>query len=66
MRFALKFAALAAGISLLAATAAQAGEINYWQYVYDTRVKAMDELIQKFQAANPDITVMQTTFPYDD
>jgi len=66
MRFALKFAALAAGISLLAATAAQAVEINYWQYVYDTRVKAMDELIQKFQAANPDITVKQTTFPYDD
>lgn len=66
MRFALKFAALAAGISLLAATAAQAVEINYWQYVYDTRVKAMDELIQKFQAANPDITVKQTNFPYDD
>ena len=57
MRFALKFAALAAGISLLAATAAQAVEINYRQYVYDTRVKAMDELIRNFEAANPDITV---------
>lgn len=66
MRFALKIAALAAGISLLAATAAQAVEIQYWQYVYDTRVKAMDELIKNFEAANPDITVKQTTFPYDD
>lgn len=66
MRFAVKIAALAAGISLLAATAAQAVEIQYWQYVYDTRVKAMDELIKNFEAANPDITVKQTTFPYDD
>jgi multiple sugar transport system substrate-binding protein len=66
MRIALKIAALAAGVSLLAATAAQAVEIQYWQYVYDTRVKAMDELIKNFEAANPDIKVTQTTFPYDD
>ena len=66
MRFSVKIAALAAGISLLAASAAQAVEIQYWQYVYDTRVKAMDELIKNFEAANPDITVKQTTFPYDD
>src|SRR3569623_2006426 len=66
MRFALKIAALATGVSLLAASAAQAVEIQYWQYVYDTRVKAMDELIKNFEAANPDITVKQTTFPYDD
>ena len=66
MRFALKIAALAAGVSLLAATAAQAVEIQYWQYVYDTRVTAMNELIKNFEAANPDITVKQTTFPYDD
>ncbi|HEY4199147.1 MAG TPA: extracellular solute-binding protein [Devosiaceae bacterium] len=66
MRKSLLLAGLAAGISLLAHTAAQAVEINYWQYVYDTRVSAMDELIKNFEAANPDITVKQTTFPYDD
>ena len=32
-------------------------EIEYWQYVFDTRIKAMDELIKRFQAANPGITV---------
>src|SRR3546814_12074628 len=26
----------------------------------------MDELIEKFEAANPDITVKHTTFPYSD
>jgi len=66
MRIPTLLAGLAAGISLLSITAAQAVEINYWQYVYDTRVKAMDELIKNFEAANPDITVKQTTFPYDD
>lgn len=66
MRIPVLLAGLAAGISLMAINAAQAVEINYWQYVYDTRVKAMDELIKNFEAANPDITVKQTTFPYDD
>ena len=66
MRIPTLLAGLAAGISLLSITAAQAVEINYWQYVYDTRVAAMDELIKNFEAANPDITVKQTTFPYDD
>ena len=50
----------------MAIGAAQAVEIEYWQYVFETRVKAMDQLIAKFQAANPDITVKQTTFPYAD
>jgi multiple sugar transport system substrate-binding protein len=66
MRIPVLLAGLAAGISLMAINVAQAVEINYWQYVYDTRVKAMDELIKNFEAANPDITVKQTTFPYDD
>jgi multiple sugar transport system substrate-binding protein len=66
MRIPVLLAGLAAGISLMAVDVAQAVEINYWQYVYDTRVKAMDELIKNFEAANPDITVKQTTFPYDD
>lgn len=66
MRRSTLFAGLVAGLSLLSFNAAQAVEITYWQYVFDTRVKAMDELIAKFEAANPDITVKQTTFPYAD
>ncbi|MBX3530686.1 MAG: extracellular solute-binding protein [Rhizobiaceae bacterium] len=60
------FAGLIAGFSLLSFNAAQAVEIEYWQYVFDARVKAMDQLIANFQQANPDITVKQTTFPYAD
>lgn len=60
------FAGLFAGISMVAVNSAQAVEIQYWQYVYDTRVKAMDQLIANFEKANPDITVKQTTFPYAD
>jgi multiple sugar transport system substrate-binding protein len=61
-----KLAALATGISFLALGSAQAVEIEYWQYVFDSRVQAMDKLIENFEAANPDITVKQTTFPYAD
>ncbi len=60
------FAGLAAGVSVMAVNAAQAVEIEYWQYVFDSRVQAMDQLIAKFQEANPDITVKHTTFPYAD
>lgn len=66
MRKATLFAGLVAGVSMFAFSAAQAVEIQYWQYVFDTRVKAMDELIANFQKANPDITVKQVTFPYAD
>lgn len=66
MRKATLFAGLVAGFSTLAFNAAQAVEIEYWQYVFDTRVKAMDQLIAEFQKANPDITVKQVTFPYAD
>lgn len=59
-------AALVAGTTFAAAQGAAAVEIEYWQYVFDTRVKAMDQLIANFQAANPDITVKQVTFPYAD
>ena len=59
-------AAAALAGSTMFAGAANAVEIEYWQYVYDTRVKAMDQLIAKFQEANPDITVKQVTFPYAD
>jgi multiple sugar transport system substrate-binding protein len=66
MRTKLTLAGLATGISLMAMGAAQAVEIEYWQYVFDSRVQAMDQLIKNFEAANPDITVKQTTFPYAD
>jgi multiple sugar transport system substrate-binding protein len=39
--------------------------LNYWQYVYQSKVNAMDQLIQQFEAQNPGIHVQQTTFPYD-
>lgn len=58
-------AAALAGSTIFAGHAG-AVEIEYWQYVYDTRVEAMDQLIAKFQEANPDITVKQVTFPYAD
>jgi multiple sugar transport system substrate-binding protein len=58
--------AAAAGLAaLLGSTSARAVEIEYWQYFYDTRVAAMEQLIEKFQDANPDITVKMTHFPYD-
>ena len=66
MRKAVLFAGLLAGFSTFAFNAAQAVEIEYWQYVFDTRVKAMDQLIAEFQKANPGITVKQVTFPYAD
>jgi len=59
----------AIGAALLAVTVggkAQAVEIEYWQYFFEARVKDMDALIEEFQAANPDITVKHTHFPYAD
>ncbi|PWJ11447.1 extracellular solute-binding protein [Jannaschia seohaensis] len=54
---------MAAGLG----TAAQAEvEIEYWQYFFDARVEAMEQLIENFEAANPDITVTMTHFPYAD
>lgn len=50
----------------LFSTAAQAVEIEYWQYFFDARVQAMETLIENFQGANPDITVKMTHFPYAD
>lgn len=59
-------AGLLAGATLLGAQTAGAVEIEYWQYVFETRVNAMDKLIANFEKANPDITVKQVTFPYAD
>lgn len=59
-------ALLLAGSAIFAAQSASAVEIEYWQYIFDTRVAAMDRLIEMFEAENPDITVTQVTFPYAD
>lgn len=59
-------AGLLTAVSLLSVSAAQAVEIEYWQYVFDTRIAAVDQLIEKFEADNPGITVKHITFPYAD
>lgn len=58
--------ATTAGAATLFASSANAVEIEYWQYFFDARVEAMETLIENFQAANPDITVTMTHFPYAD
>ena len=45
MRFGHMLASVALGFATLASTGAKAVEIEYWQYVFDTRVKAMNQLI---------------------
>ncbi|MFQ6546580.1 extracellular solute-binding protein [Aestuariibius sp. 2305UL40-4] len=63
----MRLAALAAAGSLMAgAAAAETVEIEYWQYFFEARVDAMEVLIENFEAANPDITVTMTHFPYAD
>jgi multiple sugar transport system substrate-binding protein len=57
---------LMVSVGAIAGATAQTVEIEYWQYVFDARVKAMTELIKRFEAANPTIKVKQTTFPYAD
>ncbi len=58
--------ASATSAAALLGTSAHAVEIEYWQYFFDARVTAMEQLIENFQAANPDITVTMTHFPYAD
>ena len=59
-------------VGVLATAALWAGslkaevEIEYWQYFFDARVAAMEQLIENFEAANPGITVKMTHFPYAD
>ena len=53
--------------ALLATGTARAQvEIEYWQYTFAQRVQAIDELIKRFEAANPGIKVKHTHVPYDD
>ncbi|WP_209000433.1 extracellular solute-binding protein [Labrenzia sp. DG1229] len=53
-------------LATLFGSSAMAVEIEYWQYFFDARVDAMEQLIEKFEEANPDITVKMTHFPYAD
>jgi multiple sugar transport system substrate-binding protein len=62
---ALALASVAGGMITLSG-AAQAVEIEYWQYYFDARVDAMEQLIEGFEAENPDVTVKMTHFPYAD
>jgi len=62
---AIALASATSGAALFA-SAANAVEIEYWQYFFDARVTAMEQLIENFEAANPDITVTMTHFPYAD
>lgn len=39
--------------------------IEYWQYYYESKKNLMDDLIKEFQQKYPNITVVHTTFPYD-
>jgi multiple sugar transport system substrate-binding protein len=42
-------------------------EIEYWQYNFEARITAMDQLIEQFQAENPSIRVIHNSdVPYDD
>ncbi len=42
-------------------------EIEYWQYNFAARVDAMNQLIELFEAENPDIKVIHNAdIPYDD
>ena len=59
-------ASLTASSALLASSATADVEIQYWQYFYDARVTAMEQLIEGFEAENPGITVKMTHFPYAD
>ena len=54
-----------AGLAMFAGLASAQTTITYWQYDYATRVDAMNQLIEQFEAENPDIIVEQETFPYD-
>jgi multiple sugar transport system substrate-binding protein len=53
-------------LAVTGTASAQTVEIEYWQYTFAQRVQAIDELIKRFEAENPNIKVKQTTVPYDD
>ncbi|MBF6592995.1 MAG: extracellular solute-binding protein [Thermaceae bacterium] len=44
---------------------AQQTSITYWQYDFKSKVDLITDLIKQFEAQNPNIKVVQQTFPYD-
>jgi multiple sugar transport system substrate-binding protein len=64
-RTGLRLAVLLTALAWTSAVRAQV-EIEYWQYTFAQRVQAVDEIIKKFEAANPGIKVKHTHVPYDD
>ncbi len=56
---------LAIGLLYSFSTSLAQTRITYWQYDFNTRIEAMEQLIEQFNAANPDVVVVQETFPYD-
>lgn len=55
---------LVAAVAVIGVAQAQV-TITYWQYDFATRIDAMNQLIDRFNAENPDVVVVQETFPYD-
>ncbi len=50
-----------------APAAGETVEIEYWQYNFDVRIDAMNQLIEQFEAENPNIKVIHNSdVPYDD
>ncbi|CAG0989562.1 partial Cyclodextrin-binding protein, partial [Anaerolineae bacterium] len=58
-------AATSAPVAQPTAAPAQKVEIEYWQYFFESKKNLVDELIVEFQKQNPNITVVHTTFPYE-
>jgi multiple sugar transport system substrate-binding protein len=52
-------------VLLLTTVAFSKTKIVYWQYYYETKIKAIDEVIVEFQRLNPDIEVEHVNFPYE-
>ena len=42
------------------------GELNFWDWTYDARAEYFDALIDAWTAANPDIDLVYTSYPYGD
>ncbi|MDC7230841.1 MAG: extracellular solute-binding protein [Sphaerochaetaceae bacterium] len=61
----LSFTYAAGGQETQATSDKDVTEIVYWQYFYETKKNLMDELITIFEERNPDIKVVQQTFPYE-
>ena len=59
-------AAVGLTLGIASVASAQTVEVEYWQYTFAQRVQAIDELIKRFEAENPNIKVKHTHVPYDD